>query len=120
MKPEGSDTLQYEGIKFIKFSKEKFEKTKPKESKSKIIFEFLERNRDKAFFSKEIAEVLSDKGVKPCDVMTTVRRLESKGLIYVRGYRTGYGETPFKEGFLITLTDSSKPREKAIGGCSKN
>ena len=30
------------------------------------------------------------------------------------GYRTGRGETPFKEGFLITWLDPSKPREEAI------
>lgn len=46
--------------------------------------------------------------------MTNVRRLERKGLVYVRGYRTGYGETPFKEGFLITWLEPSKPREKSI------
>ncbi len=40
----------------------------------------------------------------------SVRRLERKGLVYVRGYR----ETSFKEGFLITWIDPSKPRELAM------
>jgi len=43
--------------------------------------------------------------------MTSVRRLERKGLVYVRGYRSGSRETPFKEGFLIAWIDPSKPRE---------
>lgn len=83
-------------------------------SKAKLIYEFLKSNGDRAFLSKEIAEALRDKGVKPPDVMTSVRRLEKRGLVYVRGYRSGSRETPFKEGFLITWIDPSKPRELAI------
>ncbi len=99
-------------MKFVKF-KEKKEEKKP--SKAKIILELLRKNKDKAFFSKEIAEALKDKGIKPPDVMSNVRRFERKGLVYVRGYRASYGETPFKEGYLVTWIDPSKPREKAIG-----
>ncbi|MGQ9469623.1 MAG: hypothetical protein ACUVTD_07375 [Nitrososphaerales archaeon] len=75
---------------------------------------FFEKNKDSAFFSKEIAEALRERGINLPDVMANIRRLERKGLVYVRGYRTGYRETPFKEGFLITWLDYSKPREQAI------
>ena len=112
LKPEDKDSIEIQGVRFVKYKKE-FKKSS-KKSKAKIIYEFLERNKDSAFFSKEIAEALKEKGVKPPDIMTSVRRLERKGLVYVRGYRTGRGETPFKEGFLITWLDPSKPREEAI------
>ena len=65
-------------------------------SKARLIYEFLKSNGDRAFFSKEIAEALKGRGIKPPDVMTSVRRLERKGLVYVRGYRSGSRETPFK------------------------
>jgi len=110
LKPEEKDSVDFQGMRFVKYVKEE----RKVESKAKIIYEFLETNKDSAFFSKEIAEALKDKGINPPDVMTNVRRLERKGLVYVRGYRTGYGETPFKEGFLITWLDPSKQREKAI------
>jgi len=61
-----------------------------------------------------VAEALKDKGIKPRDIMTNVRRFEEKGLVYVRGYRTDYGETPFKEGYLLTWIDQDKPREQAL------
>jgi DNA-binding HxlR family transcriptional regulator len=112
LKPEDKDSVEFQGMLFIKFKKD-VEKIS-KESKLKIIYDFLSRNKDGAFFSKEIAEALKEKGINPPDIMTNVRRLERKGLVYVRGYRTGYGETPFKEGFLITWLDPSKQREKAI------
>lgn len=112
LKPEDKDSIEFQGMHFVKYNKE-IEKPS-KESKAKILYEFLEKNKNSAFFSKEIAEALKDKGINPPDVMTNIRRLERKGLVYVRGYRTGYGETPFKEGFLITWLDLSKPREKAI------
>jgi hypothetical protein len=111
LRPEGKDSLEFEGMRFIKYEKVK---RIAKESKAKIIYDFLQRNKDRAFFSKEITQALKHRGIKPSDIMTNVRRLERKGLVYVRGYRTGYGETPFKEGYLITWIDPSKPREKAI------
>lgn len=67
------------------------------------------------FFSKEVAEALKDKGVRPSDVMGNIRRFERKGLVYVRGYRSHDGQMPFKEGYLLTWIDQDKPREKAIG-----
>ena len=112
LKLEDKDSIEIQGVRFVKYRKDS--KKTSKKSKAKIIYEFLERNKDSAFFSKEIAEALKEKGVKPPDIMTSVRRLERKGLVYVRGYRTGRGETPFKEDFLITWFDLSKPREEAI------
>ncbi|MBS7642885.1 hypothetical protein KEJ40_06995 [Candidatus Bathyarchaeota archaeon] len=46
--------------------------------------------------------------------MSNVRRLERKGLVYVRGYRSEGCKTPFREGYIITWIDPSKPREQAI------
>jgi len=112
LKPEDKDSVEFQGMRFVKYVKK--ERKVERKSKAKIIYEFLERNQNSAFFSKEIAEALKEKGIKPPDVMTNLRRLEKKGLVYVRGYRTGYGETPFKEGFLITWLDPAKQREKAI------
>lgn len=112
LKPEEKDSITFQGVRYIKYSK-KF-KRGSKKSKAQIIYEFLEKNKDSAFFSKEIAKALKDKGIKAPDVMGNIRRLERKGRVYVRGYRTGSGETPFKQGFLITWLDSSKPREEAI------
>lgn len=62
----------------------------------------------------ELAEALKEKNIRQTDVMGTVRRAEKKGLVYVRGYRTHDDATPFKEGYLITWIDSSKPREQAL------
>lgn len=83
-------------------------------SKAKLILDFIERNRDRAFFSKELVESLKDKGVKPSDIMSNVRRFEKKGMIYVRGYRMHDKQTPFKDGYLLTWISTGKPREQAI------
>lgn len=65
LKPEEADTLRFQEMRFVKYDGENFEKTKPEQSKSKVILEFLERNKDKAFFSKDIAEALKHEGIKP-------------------------------------------------------
>jgi hypothetical protein len=83
-------------------------------SKAKSIRDFLSSNSSKAFYSTEIAQNLNSSGVMVRDVMACVRRLEARGLVYVRGYRSNERQTPFKEGYLITRIDSNKPREKAI------
>jgi hypothetical protein len=83
-------------------------------SKSMIILEYIEKNRDRAFYSKELVEALKDNAIKPSDIMTNVRRFERNGTVYVRGYRMHDKQTPFKEGYLLTWIDSSKPREQAI------
>lgn len=46
--------------------------------------------------------------------MSNIRRHERKGWVYVRGYRTDNRQTPFKEGFLLTVIDPNKNREEAI------
>ncbi|MBT0159031.1 hypothetical protein G4O51_03500 [Candidatus Bathyarchaeota archaeon A05DMB-2] len=48
------------------------------------------------------------------DIMANVRRFEKRGLIYVRGYKMGDRQTPFKDGYLITWLDPEKPRKEAI------
>ena len=83
-------------------------------SKAKIILDFIEKNKNQAFFSKDIALQLATEGIKPCDIMANVRRFEKKGLVYVRGYRLQNKQTPFKEGFLITWVDPEASRESAV------
>ncbi|MDR2203087.1 MAG: hypothetical protein LBE76_02050 [Nitrososphaerota archaeon] len=51
------------------------------------------------------------------DVMSTVRRLERKGRMYVRGYRSHDKQTPFRDGFLVTWIADDKPRAEAFGEC---
>jgi hypothetical protein len=46
--------------------------------------------------------------------MSSVRRLEKKGMVYVRGYRMHDKQTPFKDGYLLTWIDIGKSREQAI------
>lgn len=84
-------------------------------SKAALIRDFLRENSDRAFYSTEVAKALKGKGVRQSDVMATLRRAKDKGLVYVRGYRTHDGETPFKEGYIVTWIDSEKPREQALG-----
>jgi hypothetical protein len=46
--------------------------------------------------------------------MASIRLLEQRSLVYVRGYQTGVKATPFKQGYLTTWIDPSKPREAAL------
>jgi DNA-binding MarR family transcriptional regulator len=115
LKPEGRDSIKLEGYEFVSYSKEYLDaRGRGGRSKAQAIWDFIEKNRDKAWFSKEIAEALKDHGVEIADVMSNVRRFERKGLVYVRGYRSEDRQTPFKEGFLITFIDPEKQREKAL------
>ena len=52
-----------------------------RKSKAQHILEFLERYRNRAFFSKDIADGLKSYGVKVRDVMSNIRRFEKKGLL---------------------------------------
>jgi DNA-binding MarR family transcriptional regulator len=81
------------------------------ESKANGILNYLINNKEKAFYSNDIVKVL---GVKSCDIMANVRRFEKKGLVYVRGYQTHDGRSPFRKGFLLTFVDQDKPRDTAI------
>lgn len=115
LKPEGKTQLTFDGHEFVGFSKKYLDvRGGGKESKAKLILNFLKENGRRAWFSKEVAEALKSKGVKPRDIMSNVRRYERAGLVYVRGYRTEERETPFKEGYLITWIDQAKPREQAL------
>ena len=115
LKPEGMNSLLIDGHEFVKYSEEYLDvRGGGKLSKAQRILNFLNSQRDRAFFSTEISEALKEHGVKIRDVMSNVRRFEQKGVVYVRGYKTDERQTPFKEGYLITWLDSSKPRETAI------
>jgi hypothetical protein len=76
LKPEDKDSVEFQGMRFVKYNKG-IEKPS-KESKANILYQFLERNKESTFFSKEIAEALKDRGIKPSDVMTNIRKLERK------------------------------------------
>lgn len=115
LRPKGKETANVGGQKFVGYSKKYLDRRGTRGgSKSRLILEFLRQNRDKAFYSTEIVSALRSKGVKPSDVMTTARRYERKGLVYVRGYRTHDHQTPFKQGYLLTWVDQQKSRDEAI------
>ncbi|MEM0254146.1 MAG: hypothetical protein QXK78_06280 [Candidatus Bathyarchaeia archaeon] len=110
--PKGGGETVVNGIRFVGFTSSRA--SGRAESKAQIIYRFLEENRDRAFFAREVADLLADRGIRPPDVMSNARRLERRGLVYVRGYRGVGRETPFREGYIITWIDPSKPREQAI------
>ena len=110
----GRRAVKIRKLRFVAYDEKLRSERGLRVSKAELIREFLRKNSDRAFFSTEIAEALKEHGVKPCDVMNTVRRAERKGLVYVRGYRSHDRETPFKEGYLITWIDQDKPREQAL------
>jgi len=115
LRPEGFDSLLLDGRLFVKYAKEHLDvRGGGGRSKAKLILEYLREHRYRAFFSKDLAEALRDYGVKVRDVMSNVRRFEKRGVVYVRGYKTDAGQTPFKKGYLITWLDREKPRETAI------
>lgn len=102
------------GLRFVQYSKKHLDKRSSRVSKAKLVREFLRENSDRALYSTELTKALKDKGVKQSDIMSTLRRAEKKGLVYVRGYRTHDGQTPFKEGYIITWINPSKQREQAL------
>jgi len=83
-------------------------------SKAQIIFDFLVENADRAWYSVDLVEALKDRGVKIADIMANVRRWEKKRLVYVRGYKTDEGQTPFRKGYLITYLDGEKSNDDAL------
>jgi len=110
-----SDSVAICGMRFVEYREKHLNKRDSGKSKAELIRNFLEENSDRAFYSIEVAEALKDKRIEQRDIMSTVRRAEMKGLVYVRGYRTHDRQTPFKEGYLLTWIDQEKPREEAIG-----
>jgi len=106
-----------EGVQFVHYSvrlQVDSRGHKGADSKVQMIRSFLEEHGDRAFYSKQVHEALKDQGVKVPDVMSSIRLLEGKGLVYVRGYQTGEKVTPFKNGYLVTRVDSSRSREVAL------
>ncbi|MEM2619538.1 MAG: hypothetical protein QW356_08715 [Candidatus Hadarchaeales archaeon] len=113
--PRGEKRVRIDGREFVAFSERYLDaRGGGKKSKARLILEFLRRHGDRAFYSKEVVEALKAQGVRPADVMSNVRRFERKGLVYVRGYRTEGGQTPFAKGYLLTWLDQEKPRERAL------
>ncbi len=109
-------SVNYQGQMLVTYSKEYADRRGSVygKSKSMIVLDYIKDNRERAFYSKELVNSLKDKGVKPTDIMSNVRRFEKKGIVYVRGYRMHDKQTPFKDGYLLTWIDISKPREQAI------
>jgi len=112
----GGESRVVDGVRYVRFGEAEADSRGHSggESKAELVRRFLEEHGDKAFYSTEVRKALSSRGVKQCDVMASVRRLERKGLVYVRGYQTGDRQTPFAEGYLVTWIDQGKPREEAL------
>ena len=108
------DSLVIRSLRFVKYDENHLDKRGSGKSKAELIRDFLKENSDRAFYSTEVTEALKGEGLKQRDIMSTVRRTERKGLVYVRGYRTHDRQTPFKEGYLLTWIDQEKSREEAI------
>ena len=115
LKPKGKDSVRLEGREFVKYDEAYLDaRGGGKLSKAQMILSFLEKHKDRAYFSTEIVEALKNKGVLTRDIMSNVRRFEKRGLVYVRGYKMDDRQTPFKNGYLITWLDPEKPRKEAI------
>ena len=101
-----------DGHRFFRFSSEYSDKrgNRGNKSKAQLILNFLKHNSDRAFYSTEIFNALKEKGITMPDIMTTARRYERKGLLYVRGYQTHDSQSPFQEGYLITWIDQGDDR----------
>ena len=97
---------------FVKYDERKKDgRSRDVESKANGILCYLMNNKEKAFYSNDIVKALD---VKSCDIMANVRRFEKKGQVYVRGYQTHDGRSPFRKGFLLTFIDQDKPRDTAV------
>jgi len=113
LKTGDKESAQVRGRKFVAFREEHRDARGARgTSKAQSIVNYLSEHSDRAFFSSDVAKALADRGVKPRDVMATVRRYGDS--VYVRGYRTDQRQTPFKEGYLLTWIDKDKPREQAL------
>jgi len=113
LKTGDKESVPIKGRKFVAFGEEHRDNRGARgTSKAQSILSYLSGHPDKAFFSSDIAKALAVSSVKPRDIMATVRRYGDS--VYVRGYRTDQRQTPFKEGYLLTWIDRSKPRESAL------
>jgi len=114
-KPVGREEMSLNGRLYVSYSDEYLDPRGGRSvSKASRVLDFLRSTPDKAFYTTRVAEQLTEYGVKIRDVMANARRWERGGLVYIRGYKTEDRETPFREGYLITWVDQSKPRESAI------
>jgi len=115
LKPEGLDELKISGEQYVGFSEEFIDpRGGGSVSKASRVVDYLRMHPDMAFFSTDIAEALEEHGVLIRDVMPAVRRLEKRGRVYVRGYKTDMGQSPFARGYLLTWLDAGLARERAI------
>lgn len=114
LKTENVNSLVLDGVEFISYGTSEDYSDNGVYSKASLILRFLKDNAQRAFFTTDVVKALKDKGVKPSDIMSNVRRWERKGLVLVRGYRLDERQTPFKEGYLVTWIDPTKPREEAL------
>lgn len=111
----GKDATTIDDKQFVGFSKENLDARGGRGfSKARLILNFIQENKNKAWYSKEIADALKDRGVRICDIMSNVNRFEKKGLVYIRGYRAHDRQTPFRNGYLIVWIEQDKPRDAAI------
>jgi hypothetical protein len=111
LRPKGRRSFYKDGHRFVSYH-EKYLGIRGSKGRSnaQLILDFLRENSDKAIFSTEIAKALKDDGVVVRDVMSNLRRYEKKALVYILGYRGHEGQTPFKEGYLITWLDQDMDR----------
>ena len=91
----------------------------PKINKSECIRHFILNNVDQAFFSREIFDSLKQElgeelQLNIPEIMSTVRKMEKKRQVYVRGYSGAEKQTPFRTGFLITALELAKPIQQAL------
>ena len=114
----GSLSSVVDGVRFVSFEdcERRDRWGSGGESKARAIRAFLKENEGKAFYAVEVCEALAGKGVKQPDVMASVRLLERKGLVYVRGYQVGDRQTPFEKGYLLTWINEEGPRVEALRG----
>jgi hypothetical protein len=112
---EGLDSFTVEGMRYVKYAREYLDaRCGGPGSKSGLVFKFLKENNDNAFYTTQIAKSLAEHGVHLDDVMANARRWEKKGLVYIRGYKTDGGQSPFREGYMLTWVDPKKPRARAF------
>jgi len=113
--PPDKDSLTIEGRRFEGYSGVNSDpRVRGGESQAARVIRYLREHRGEAFFSVEVAEALSGEGVKQGSVMSSVRRAERKGLVYVRGYKGHDRQSPFRRGYLLTWLWDELPREQAI------
>ncbi len=110
------DAAVFDGRHFVSYSREYLD---PRgkggvTSKASRILDFLRGNSGEAFYSTVIAAKLAGYNVCVRDVMSSARRWEAKGFVYIRGYKTDERQTPFREGYILTVVDRDKPWEIAV------